>query len=61
MAHDTANLYFSFWAIFSLLPPFSLLTDQKTKIKKMKKKNTWRYRHILHMCTKNYDHMIYGS
>ena len=40
MAHDMANLYFSFWAIFSLLPPFSLLTDQKTKIKKMKKKKT---------------------
>ena len=57
MACDTCNLYFSFWAIF--LPFYSPPpTVWKTKSKKMKKKPGDI---ILHMCPKNYDHMIYGS
>ena len=60
MAHDRCNCYFSFWAIFCLftLPP---LTAQKIKIKKNEKKKTPGDIIILHMCTKNYDQMMYGS
>ena len=45
MAHDRCNCYFSFWAIFC---PFTPLTAQKTKIKKKKEKNSWRY-HFTHV------------
>ena len=42
---------------FALLPP---VTTQKNKIfKKMKKVPGDIV--ILHMCTRNYDHMMYGS
>ena len=52
MAHDRCN-YFSFWAIFC---PFTPL------IKTLKKwKKTPGDIIILHMCTKNYDQMMYGS
>ena len=57
MARDGRNLYFSFWAIFS---PFIPLTSQKTTIKKNMKKTPGDII-ILQMCTKNYDHMMYGS
>ena len=36
----------SFWAIFR---PFSPLTTWKNKILKLKKKNTWRYYHFIHL------------
>ena len=43
------NFCFSFWV-------------KKSKLKKKKKKkNTPGEIIILHMCTKNYDHMMYGS
>ena len=57
MAHDRCNFYFSFWAIFC---PFTPLTAQKIKIKKKMKKSPGDII-ILHMCTKNYDQMMYGS
>ena len=56
MAHGECNCYFSFWAIFC---PFTHLTAQKIKIKKKIKKPGDII--ILHMCTKNYDQMMYGS
>ena len=55
MVRDGCN-YFSFWAIFC---PFTLLTAQKIKIKKNRKKPGDII--ILLMCTKNYNQMMYGS
>ena len=47
---------FYFGLFFALLKP---LTAQKIKIKK---KNEKKYGDIiLHICTKNYDQMMYGS
>ena len=57
MVHDRCNCYFSFWAIFC---PFMPLTAQKIKILKKWKKTPGDII-ILHMCTKNYDQMMYGS
>ena len=57
MERDGCNLYFSFWAIFALLPP---LTAQKFKIKKKNSKTPGDII-IFHMCNKNYYHMMYGS
>ena len=56
---DRCN-YFSFWAFFALLP---LWQPKKSKFSKRKKKmkKTLEYIIILHMCTNNYDHMMYGS
>ena len=57
MVHDRCNCYFSFWAIFC---PFAHLTAQKIKIlKKMNKVHGDII--ILHMFTKNYDQIMYGS
>ena len=53
MAYDRCNCYFSFWAIFW---PF---TVQKIKITKKMKKTPGDI--ILHMWTKKYDQMMYGS
>ena len=55
MAHDRCNFHFSFWAIFC---PFTSIT-WKTKIFEMKK--TPGDIILLHMCTKNYDYMMYSS
>ena len=55
MEYDRNN-FLSFWAIFC---PFTPLLTPKTKIWKNVKK-TWRY-YLLHMCTMNEDHMMYGS
>ena len=56
MVPDRCN-YFWFWAIFY---PFILLTARK--IKNLKRtKGTAGDIVILHMCTKNYDQMVYGS
>ena len=52
MVCDGCN-YFSFWAIFG---PF---TAQKSKFLKNEKKAGDII--ILHMCTKYYDQMMYGS
>ena len=57
MVRDRCNCYFSFWGIFS---PFTSLPAQKIKILKKQKKIP-RDIIILHMRTKNYDQMIYGS
>ena len=51
MTRDGCNFYFSFWAIF--LP-------KNQNLKKWKKKTSGDII-ILHMCTKNYDHMMHGS
>ena len=53
----TGRIFFFIWAIFC---PFTPLTAQKIKIKK-KKKEMPGYIIILHMCTKNYVQMMYGS
>ena len=59
MTHDRCKCYFSFWAIFC---PFTPLTVQKIKIlKKIEKKTSSGGTIILHMCTQNYDHMMYSS
>ena len=58
LVRDRYN-YFSFWAIFC---PFIPLTAQKIKNKNLKKKKkTPGDIIILHICTKNYDQMIYDS
>ena len=57
MVSDRCNCYFSFWAIFCHFTP---LTAKKIKILKKWKKGP-RDIIILHMCTKNYDRMMYGS
>ena len=49
--------FLSFWAIFC---PFSPLTTWKIKILKLKKTTTGDII-ILHICTKNDNHMMYGS
>ena len=54
---DSYN-YFSFWAICC---PFTPITAQKIKIKKKNEKKTPEDIIILHMCTKNYDQMMYSS
>ena len=57
MAHDRCNCCFSFWAFFC---PFTPLTAQKIKILKKWKKMPGDII-LLHMCTKNYDQMMYDS
>ena len=61
MLRDKYNLYFSFCAILCPLapPPPPNSPPKKRKEKKMKKKHGNIL--ILHMRTKNYDHMMYGS
>ena len=56
MVRDGCN-YFSFWVTFC---PFTILTAQKIKIKKKTKKTPGDII-ILHMCTENYDQMMYSS
>ena len=55
MVCDRCNCYFSFWAFFAL-PPNS---PKNKNFKKMKK--TPKDIIILHMCTINYCHIMYGS
>ena len=52
---DGCDFYFSVWAIFVLLLPKQ---PEKSKFKKMKK--TPGDIIVLHMCTKNNDHMMYS-
>ena len=47
---------FHFGLFFALLPPNSLKNQNFEKMKKMPGDII-----ILHMCTKNYDQMMYGS
>ena len=56
-AHDGCKCYFSFWAIFC---PFTA-PKMKVSQKKKRKKKTPGDVIILHMCTKNYDQVMYGS
>ena len=58
MVYHRCNCYFSFWANFCL---FTFLTARKIKILKKWKKKKPGDIIILHMCTKNYDQMMYGS
>ena len=59
---DRCKCHFSFWAIFC---PFTLLTVQKIKILKKWKKNTHTHTPggtiIFHICTQNYEHIMYSS
>ena len=55
MTSDGCNFYFHFRLFFALLPP----NNPKNQIKKKRKKPGDMI--ILHMRTKNYDHMTYGS
>ena len=57
MVRDRHNCYFSFWVIFC---SFTSLTAQKIKILTKMKKMPGDII-ILHMCTKNYDQMMYSS
>ena len=51
--------FLSFWTIFC---PLTLLTTQKIRIlKKLKKKKMPGDIIILHLCTTDYNHMMYGS
>ena len=54
--HDRQN-FLSFWTIFCTFTP---LTTQKIKILKKMKKPPGDII-ILHKCTINYNHMMYGS
>ena len=58
MACDECSCYFSFWAIFCTLPP-PPKNPKNQNSKKIKK--TPGDIIILQMCTKNSDHMMYGS
>ena len=58
MARDGCNFYFSFWPNFALLNPPNSPKNQNF-LKNEKKMPG--YIIILHICTKNYNHMIYGS
>ena len=58
MVRNRCNCYFSFWAIFC---PFIPLTAKKIKILKKWKKKMPGDIIIWHICTKNYDQMMYGS
>ena len=53
----TDFFFFSFWAIFSSFTPPNNLKDQNF----LKMKKTTGDIIILHMCTKNYDNMMYSS
>ena len=53
MVRDRCNCYFWFWAILALLPP------KNSKFHKNEKMAECII--ILHICTKNYDLMMYGS
>ena len=55
MAHDWCNLYFLFWVIFCHFTPKE---PKKTKFKKMKKKNTWRYYHFTNVYQKLWSHDV---
>ena len=57
VVHDRCNCYFSFWVIFCPLlppPPNSPKNQNFLKMKKLPGDII-----ILHICTKNYDQMIY--
>ena len=54
--HMTEVIFFPFWAIFCPFTPNSPKNQNK-----IKKKKTLGDIIILHMCTKNYDHMMYSS
>ena len=54
MVRDRCN-YFNFGLFLNRLPPNSPKNQNKKKLK-----NAWRFI-IPHMCTKNWDQMIYGS
>ena len=56
MKWDRQN-FLSFWTIFC---PSGLITAWEIKNKKEMKKNAGDII-ILHMCTKNHDHMMYDS
>ena len=59
MEHDRQNL-FSFWTIFALLePPPPPKNPENQNFEKMKKPPGDII--ILHKCTINDDHIIYGS
>ena len=58
IVHEGCNCYFSFWAIFPLLPPNSPKNENLKKNEKRKKAPGGI---ILHKCTKNHDHMLYCS
>ena len=56
---NRCNSYFSFWAIFCLFTNSPPNDPKNQNFKKMKK--LLGNIIILHICTKNYDQMIYGS
>ena len=58
MVRDGCNCYFSFWAFFC---PFTHLAAQKIEISNKKTNKKTPRDIILHMCTKNYDKMMYAS
>ena len=61
MPRDGCNCYFSFWAIFAVLP--SWRPEKLTFWKNEKTAKTKKLLEILsfYTCTKNYDQMMYGS
>ena len=57
MMHDGYNCYFSFRAIFyPFTPPHNTKNQNFEKMKNMPGDII-----ILHMCTKNFNQMMYGS
>ena len=56
MIQGETDKILSFWAIFALLPPNNL---ENQNYEKMKKESGDVI--ILHMCTKNHDHMMHSS
>ena len=54
---ETGRIFLSFWAIFLPFQPPDNLENQNFEIEK----KTSRYIIILHICTINDNHMVYGS
>ena len=52
---------FHFRPFFALLPPWQFKKSKFKKTKKGRKKTTPEDIIILHMCTKNYDEMMYNA
>ena len=58
-ARDGCNFFFSFWAISCAF--ILLTTKKKSKLKKKRKNKKSTDISSFYTCTKNYDHMMYGS
>ena len=57
---DTKREWQNFLSIWAIFCPFTILTNRKIKILKIEK-TLLEMPSFFHMCTKNHNHMMYGS